>query len=105
MAPFWAWASDERSVVQHAAKTRGVVAVFVAGRDHQQSKTNDVGQAVGDLVRRARINHAGGKPIGDAKTPLDLGWDIDRRRSQSERDATEIEARDRLRSARGAPRM
>ena len=55
-----------------AAKTRGVVAVFVAGRDHQQSRTNDVGQAVGDLVRRARINHAGDKPIGDAKMPLDL---------------------------------
>ena len=55
-----------------AAKMRGVVAVFVAGADHQQSKTNDVGQAVGDLLRRARINHAGGEPIGDAKAPLDL---------------------------------
>ena len=51
---------------------RGVVAVFVAGGDHQHSKPNDVGQAVGDLVRRGRINHAGGKPIGDAKMPLDL---------------------------------
>ena len=55
-----------------AAKTRGVVAVFVAGADHQQPKANDVGQAVGDLLRRARINQAGGQPIGDAKAPLDL---------------------------------
>ncbi len=55
-----------------AAKTRGVVAVFVAGGNHQQPKTNDVGQAVGDLIGRARINHAGGEPIGDAKAPFDL---------------------------------
>ncbi len=54
------------------AKTGSVVAVFVAGADHQQPKANDVGQAVGDLIRRSRINYAGGEPIGDAKAPLDL---------------------------------
>ena len=55
-----------------ASQGTGVVAVFVAGADHQQPKANDVGQAVRDLIRRPRINHAGGEPIGDAKALFDL---------------------------------
>ena len=55
-----------------AAQRIGVVSVFVAGADHQQPKANDVRQAVRDLIGRARIDHAGGKPIGDAKALFDL---------------------------------
>jgi len=55
-----------------ASQGTGVVAVFVAGADHQQPKANDVGQAVRDLIRRPRINHASGEPIGDAKALFDL---------------------------------
>jgi hypothetical protein len=36
-----------------AAKTGGVVAVFIARRDHQQPKPNDIGQRVRDLIGRA----------------------------------------------------
>ena len=54
------------------AKTGGVVAVFITRRDHQQSKANNVGKAVRDLVRRTRVFDAGGHAIGDAKALLDL---------------------------------
>ena len=55
-----------------AAKRIGVVAILVAGADHQKPKTNDVSQAVRDLIGRARINHAGGEPIGDPKPLFDF---------------------------------
>ena len=55
-----------------AAKTGGVVAVFIAAADHQQPKADDVGERVRDLIRRARVYHAGGEPIGDAKALFDL---------------------------------
>ena len=55
-----------------AAQGIGVVAVLVAGADHQQPKANDVRQAVGDLLGRARINHAGGEPIRDPKPLFDF---------------------------------
>ena len=54
------------------AKAVGVVAVLVTPGDHQQAKTNDVGERVRDLLRRARIDDAGGHAFGDAKTLLDL---------------------------------
>jgi hypothetical protein len=54
------------------AQARGVVAVLVAGGDHQQSKTNDVGKTVRDLIRRAPVHQAGGQPIGDPETSLRL---------------------------------
>ena len=38
-----------------AAQTGGVVAVFVARRDHQQPKADDVGERVRDLIGRARV--------------------------------------------------
>src|SRR5271165_627753 len=38
-----------------ASQTIGVVAVLIARRDHQQPKTNDLRQAVGDLIARAGI--------------------------------------------------
>ena len=46
-----------------ASQGTGVVAVFVARRDHQQSKTDDVGEAVCDLIRRTRVLNAGGQAI------------------------------------------
>ncbi len=42
-----------------ASQETCVVAVFVARRDHQEPKTNDVGEAVCDLIRRTRIFYAG----------------------------------------------
>jgi hypothetical protein len=45
---------------------------IVAGADHEKTKTNDVGQAVRDLIGRARINYAGGEPSGDAKALFDF---------------------------------
>ena len=38
----------------------------------EKPKTNDVSQAVRDLIGRARINHAAGKPIGDPKLLFDI---------------------------------
>ena len=67
------WRKVERHL-EHgiAAKRGGIVAVFVARSDHQQPKTNAVGEAMRDLVGRARILDAGGHAIGDAKALLDL---------------------------------
>ena len=69
--------SDGDKIERHlehgiAAQIGGVVAVFVARRDHQQSKANDVGEAVRDLIGRTRVFDAGGQAIGDAKALLDL---------------------------------
>ncbi len=50
----------------------GVVAVLVAGRDHQQAETQDSGDAVPDPLRGARVVDTGGEPIGDAEPMLDL---------------------------------
>ena len=50
----------------------GVVAVLVAGGDHQHAEAHDVGDAMHDPPRRAGIGHAGGQPIGDAEPAFDL---------------------------------
>ena len=55
-----------------AAQGVGVDPILVARRDHQQPKPDDVGEAVGDLIGCARINHARGQPIRDPKPPFDL---------------------------------
>ena len=60
-----------------AAKTVGVVAVLVAGRDHQQAEADDVGESVRDLIRRARVLDAGSHTIGDAQSLLDLAQNQD----------------------------
>ncbi len=63
----------ERHLEHRIAPQRiGVVAVLIARRDHQQPKADDVGKAVGDLIGRAPVDHAGGEPIGDAKALVDL---------------------------------
>jgi hypothetical protein len=54
------------------AKAVSVVAVLVTTGDYQQAKTNDVGERVRDLLRRARIGDAGGPAFGDPKTLLNL---------------------------------
>src|SRR5271166_5702683 len=55
-----------------ASQTIGVVAVLVAGADHQEPKTNDIGQAVRDLIGIAGVYDAGGEPVGEAKALFDL---------------------------------
>ncbi len=68
-----------------------VVAVLVAGRDHQQAEADDVGQAVSDLLRRPRVVEAGGQPVGDAEAALDLAQ---RQHAAIGGQATAIEAGD-----------
>ena len=50
----------------------GVVAVLVAGRDHQHPEAQDVRDAVPDPLRSARILDAGREPVGNAEPALDL---------------------------------
>jgi len=67
------WREVERHLEHGIVSKRiGVVAVFIACRDHQQPKADDVGERVRDLIRRARVHHTGGEPIGDAKPLLHL---------------------------------
>ena len=55
-----------------AAQAIGVDPVPVARADHQQPKPDEVGQAVGDLLRRAGIDQARGQPIRDPKPLFDF---------------------------------
>ena len=55
-----------------AAKTGGVVAVLVAGGDHQEAEADDVGERVRDLIRHARVFNTRSHAIGDAKPLLHL---------------------------------
>ena len=50
----------------------GVVAVLIAGGDHQHSEAHDVGDAVRDALRIAWVGDAGGQTVGDAEALLDL---------------------------------
>ena len=50
----------------------GIVAVLIAGGDHQQAEAQHRCEAVPDPVRRARIDDAGGEAPGDAEVLLDL---------------------------------
>jgi hypothetical protein len=54
------------------AKTVGVVAVLVAGGDHQEAEADDVGESVRDLIRCALILDTASKTISDAQPLLDL---------------------------------
>jgi hypothetical protein len=54
------------------AKTVGVVAVLVAGGDHQEAEPDDVGESVRNLVRCPRILDAASETISDAQSLLDL---------------------------------
>ena len=54
------------------AQARRVVAVLVAGRDHQQPEADDVRQRVHGAVGITRIVDAGGQTVGDREPALDL---------------------------------
>jgi len=68
--------SDGGQVERHLeyridAKTVGVVAVLVAGGDHQEAEADDVGESVRDLIRCALILDPASKTISDAQPLLD----------------------------------
>ena len=54
------------------AKTVGVVAVLVAGGDHQEAEADDVGESVRDLIWRTLVLDTACETIGDAQPLLDL---------------------------------
>jgi hypothetical protein len=53
-------------------KAVGVIAVLVAGRDHQHAKAQDVRDAVPDPLGSARVLDAGREPLRNAEPALDL---------------------------------
>jgi hypothetical protein len=59
----------EQRVVAQAV---GIVAVLVAGGDHQQAEAQHVVEALADALGRARIIDAGGEAASHAKALLDL---------------------------------
>jgi len=73
------------------AKIVGVVAVLVAGCDHQEAKADDIGKSVRDLIGRAGVFHATDETICDAKALLDL---TERQNAPVRRQQTAIESRD-----------
>ena len=54
------------------AQAIGVVAVLVAGRNHQHAEPQDLGHAVPDPLGQARIVDAGGQTFGQAEPALNL---------------------------------
>lgn len=52
------------------ANTVGVIAVLVAGGDHQEAEADDVGESVRDLIGRTRVLDTAGETIGDAQPLL-----------------------------------
>jgi hypothetical protein len=54
------------------AQSVGVVAVLVAGGDHQQPEADNFGQAMIDPPGHPRVLKASGQALGDAKLLLDL---------------------------------
>jgi hypothetical protein len=50
----------------------GVVAVLVAGGDHQHAEADDLIEPVHDALRRTRVTDARGKTPGDPQPLLDL---------------------------------
>jgi hypothetical protein len=54
------------------AQAAGIVAVLVAGGDHQQAEAQHIGEAVLDAIRRARIVDAFGEAPRHAEALLDL---------------------------------
>jgi len=67
---------DVIAAIVHAhrigAQAGRVVAVLVAGGDHQQPEADDVGQWMNGAARIARIGDAGGETVGDPEPALDL---------------------------------
>ena len=78
---------EERIVPQAV----GIVAVLVAGGDHQQAETQDLGEAVLDAFWRARIVDAGGETPRHAEARLDL---TQRQQAAIGRERSTVEAGD-----------
>jgi hypothetical protein len=55
-----------------AAQPAGVVAVLVAGSDHQHAEPDDLGQAMHDLLRHPRVLQAAGQTVGQSQPALNL---------------------------------
>jgi len=55
-----------------AAQRVGIIAVFVAGRDHQHAKPNDLRQPVHHLLRRPLVLQTGGQAVGQSQPAFDL---------------------------------
>jgi hypothetical protein len=55
-----------------AAQRVGIVAVLITGGDHQHPEADDLGQAVPNPLRRARVLETPRQPIGHAEPALDL---------------------------------
>jgi hypothetical protein len=49
-----------------------VVAILIAGGDHQHSKAQDISEAVPDALRRTWVVDAGSEALGQAEPLLDL---------------------------------
>ena len=63
----------ERQLEQRIGAQAGrVVAVLVAGGDHQQPEADDVGDRMHGAAGITRIVDAGGETVGDFEPPLDL---------------------------------
>jgi hypothetical protein len=57
----------------HASPTGArIVAVLIAGGDHQHAEPDHIAKAVHDLILRARIRDTARQPFGDAKALLVL---------------------------------
>jgi hypothetical protein len=54
------------------AQRVGVVAVLIAGGDHQHAKPDDFGQAMHHLLRRPRVLETPGEPVGQSQPVFDL---------------------------------
>ena len=54
------------------AQAGGVVAILVAGGDHQQAEADQIGQTMNDLILRSRIIDARGEPLGHPETLVHL---------------------------------
>jgi hypothetical protein len=55
-----------------AAQRVGVVAVLVAGGNHQHAKADDLRQAVHYLLRHPRVLQAGRQAVGNTQPAFDL---------------------------------
>jgi len=62
------------SKLEHRVRAQPVrvVAVLVAGRDHQQAEADDLVEPMHDALRFARVPDAGRQPSGDVEAPLHL---------------------------------
>ena len=66
----------ERQLEQRIAAQAGrIVAVLVAGGDHQHPEADDVGERMHGAAGSTRIVDAGGEAVGDFEPALDLAQD------------------------------